>query len=144
MVFLFLAITGLSRAADRLNCININTAPKEKLVKIRQIGEARAEQIITLRKEKPFSSVDDLSRVVGIGPTRITDIKEQGLACTSETEKLAEEERPPLPQAVTSTTATLNSTESSSDLLLLPVAIFTSFASGAIILILKRKTYVRT
>ncbi|MDP1538505.1 MAG: lamin tail domain-containing protein [bacterium] len=63
------------------SCININTAPKEELKEIRHIGEARAEQIINLRKEKLFSSVDELARVKGIGPARLSDIKEQGLAC---------------------------------------------------------------
>lgn len=70
-----------SPVADASDCVNINTASKEELKTIIHIGDSRAEQIINLRKEAPFVSVDDLSRVVGIGPSRITEIKEQGRAC---------------------------------------------------------------
>ena len=44
------------------------------------IGPARAAQIVSLR---PFSSVDDLIRVKGIGPQRLADIKAQGIACVN-------------------------------------------------------------
>lgn len=57
--------------------VNINTATVEELQEIVHIGQARAEEIIRLR---PFSSLDDLSRVTGIGPSRLTDIKAQGVA----------------------------------------------------------------
>ena len=30
---------------------------------------------------RPFTSVDDLIRINGIGPFRLADIKAQGLAC---------------------------------------------------------------
>lgn len=66
------------RASD--SCINLNTAPKERLEEITHIGEKRAEQIVGLR---PFLSLEDLDRVPGIGPSRISDIKNQGLACAS-------------------------------------------------------------
>ncbi|MBI4101497.1 MAG: helix-hairpin-helix domain-containing protein [Candidatus Nealsonbacteria bacterium] len=66
------------RAVD--SCIDINTASKEGLKEIRHIGDARADQIIKLR---PFSSIEDLDRVPGIGPSRISDIKNQSLACVS-------------------------------------------------------------
>ncbi len=62
-------------------CIDINTAPIEELEKIKHIGESRAKQIIILREEKLFSSVDELDRVIGIGPAKISDIKQEGLAC---------------------------------------------------------------
>ena len=60
-------------------CININTASSTELERIVHVGPARAQEIISLR---PFSSVDDLARVNGIGPARLADIKDQGLACT--------------------------------------------------------------
>jgi competence protein ComEC len=60
------------------NCIDINTASIERLEEIMHIGPARAQELINLR---PFSSVDDLGRIKGIGPARIADIKSQGLAC---------------------------------------------------------------
>jgi hypothetical protein len=64
-------------------CIDINSAPKSELMKITQIGEARADQIIKLREERPFSSLDDLARVDGIsaGGSRLNAIKNEGLAC---------------------------------------------------------------
>lgn len=57
--------------------VNINTATVEELQEIVHIGESRAKEIIGLR---PFSSLDDLDRVTGIGPSRLDDIKAQGVA----------------------------------------------------------------
>ncbi|SDQ19689.1 MBL fold metallo-hydrolase [Virgibacillus salinus] len=61
------------------DCININNASSNKLQEIIHIGPARAEDLMKLR---PYQSVDDLTDVSGIGPSRIADIKSQGLACT--------------------------------------------------------------
>ncbi|MBP1949822.1 MBL fold metallo-hydrolase [Virgibacillus litoralis] len=61
------------------DCININKASSEKLQEIIHIGPARSEDLIKLR---PYQSVSDLTDVSGIGPSRISDIKSQGLACT--------------------------------------------------------------
>lgn len=66
-------------ATEKSDCININNASKEELMEITQIGEARAKDIIDLR---PFSSIDDLKKVNGIGDKRIQEIKQQGIACT--------------------------------------------------------------
>ena len=65
--------------------INLNSASKEDLMEIIQIGSARADQIIELRKEKLFWSVNDLSRVSGIvlGGSRLEQIIQQGLACAA-------------------------------------------------------------
>jgi len=63
------------------DCLNINTAiNKEELAKIIHIGPATANEIIRLR---PFISVDHLTRVNGIADHRLSDIKEQGLACVN-------------------------------------------------------------
>lgn len=59
-------------------CVDINKASLEELQKIIHIGEVRAQELIELR---PFQSVDDLTRIKGIGEARIKDIKEQGIAC---------------------------------------------------------------
>lgn len=61
------------------SCININTASVEQVQEIIHIGPERAQDLVNLR---PFNSVDDLSRIDGIGPARISDINDQGLACT--------------------------------------------------------------
>ena len=63
--------------------ININSADQETLEMIVQIGPSRAEQIIQLRQELPFYSLDDLERVSGIAEGIISQIKEQGLACAA-------------------------------------------------------------
>jgi len=63
--------------------IDINTAPLEELIKIKHIGEGRAEQLIALR---PFSSLDELVRINGIGEARLRDIKEEGLAWVAESQ----------------------------------------------------------
>ena len=62
------------------NCIDINEASISELQQIIHIGSDRAEQMIEFR---PFSSVDELSKVNGIGPSRLQDIKNEGLACTN-------------------------------------------------------------
>jgi len=59
--------------------ININSASLSQLDELTGIGSKYAQAIIDAR---PFSSVDDLSRVKGIGSgTRLQKIKDQGLAC---------------------------------------------------------------
>ncbi len=45
--------------------------------KIKHIGVVRAQEMLTLR---PFSSVDDMKRIKGIGQKRVAEIKEQGPA----------------------------------------------------------------
>lgn len=63
--------------------IDINTAPLEDLVKIIHIGEVRALELTSLR---PFSSIDELARIKGVGKKRIEDIKKQGLAWVNATD----------------------------------------------------------
>ena len=48
------------------------------MIEIKHIGASRAAQILELR---PFSSLEDLVRVKGIGPQRLADIVDQGRAC---------------------------------------------------------------
>jgi len=57
--------------------ININTASLEELQEIVHIGESRAQEIIEFR---PFNSLDELDRISGIGPARLQDIKDEGIA----------------------------------------------------------------
>lgn len=59
-------------------CIDLNTASTSELEEIIHIGPARAAEIVRLR---PFSSLADLDRVSGIGPSRLNDIVEQGRVC---------------------------------------------------------------
>jgi competence ComEA-like helix-hairpin-helix protein len=58
--------------------ININSALKEELDNLYGIGPVKAEEIINSR---PFQSVNELIKVIGIGNITLNKIKEQGLAC---------------------------------------------------------------
>ncbi|MBT2581435.1 MBL fold metallo-hydrolase [Planococcus sp. ISL-109] len=62
-------------------CIDINKASSAELAELTGIGEALAEVII---KERPFETLDDLTRVSGIGQGKLDGLKEQGLACVGE------------------------------------------------------------
>jgi competence ComEA-like helix-hairpin-helix protein len=62
-------------------CLDINTASTAELQRIRHIGPERAAQIVRLREQRRFQSVDQLTRVSGIAAGRLRDIKQQGLAC---------------------------------------------------------------
>ncbi len=57
--------------------IDINSASKEELECLRGIGPTYAQRII---ENRPFSSLDDLQRVSGIGSVTVLNIKEQGMA----------------------------------------------------------------
>lgn len=60
-------------------CVDINKASAGELTAIKHIGEKRAEELIEMR---PFDSVEDLSRVNGIGDVRLEEMKAEGIACT--------------------------------------------------------------
>ncbi len=62
-------------------CVDLNSADRSDLERIADIGADRSRQIIEQRLVKPFSSLDDLVRVTGVGPGTIEDIRRQGLAC---------------------------------------------------------------
>lgn len=61
--------------------IDINTASLEELQHIIHIGHEYAEQIINLR---PFKTIDELTKVKGIGDSRLRDIIEEGKAFVEE------------------------------------------------------------
>ncbi len=69
---------------ETVNRVEINSASIQELTRIVHIGPARAEEIVRLR---PFSSLDNLTRVPGIGAKIVADIKEQGLAYVIAPEK---------------------------------------------------------
>lgn len=58
--------------------VDINSAGFEELQLIIHIGPVRAQEMLQIR---PFSSVDAMDRIDGIGPARLADIKAQGVAC---------------------------------------------------------------
>lgn len=113
--------------------IDINKAPMEELVKIIHIGEARALELISLR---PFSSLDDLVRIKGIGETRIKEINEQGLAWIS----TGDEEKPLAPEEIKRPFLPAESPAAwQGRPFRLPVSLFIALFSGGLMLCLKRK-----
>ena len=55
--------------------INLNTAPKEELMKLPGIGETTAERIVQYRRDHgPFSTLEDVMNVKGIGKKKFERI----------------------------------------------------------------------
>lgn len=158
-VFLILAGAISANFVSASERIDINTAPLEDLMKIIHIGEVRAVELISLR---PFSSLDELTKIKGVGEARLKDIKKQGLAWVAdENIKPAEDGPPPAPPASPAEVLPRRDESEPPQILLeggLPIlpklpentspappllaAIFTSLSSGVIILLLKK--HVRT
>lgn len=64
---------SLTIKSDRL--INLNTATKEELDTLPGISGKLAEKIIAARQQKPFTSLEDLDRVSGIGKGKISKLQ---------------------------------------------------------------------
>ncbi len=61
-----------------LFALDINTATKAELVKVKGIGEKKAERIIAYREEHgAFKSIDELKNVKGIGGKLVAVIKSE-------------------------------------------------------------------
>lgn len=56
--------------------ININTATLEQLTTLSGVGESKAKAIISYREETPFTSIEDLKNVSGIGDSLYATIKD--------------------------------------------------------------------
>ena len=58
--------------------VNLNTAGREELMTLPGIGEVRAEAILRSRKEEgPFRTIEEITRVSGIGKAAFEKIKAQ-------------------------------------------------------------------
>ena len=65
-------------AAVSLFAIDINSATAEEFVKIKGIGEKKAERILAYRDEHgKFESIDELKNVKGIGDKIVEIIKNE-------------------------------------------------------------------
>jgi len=56
--------------------ININTASQSELEKLPGVGSATALKIVNYRQNNPFSSIEDLMKVPGIGEKTFEKMKE--------------------------------------------------------------------
>ncbi|MCF7859292.1 MAG: ComEA family DNA-binding protein [Candidatus Cloacimonetes bacterium] len=66
------------RTSDSVIKVNINTADKNELTKIKGIGPSKAEKIIALRsKIGEFKEINELLKVKGIGKKTLEKISEQ-------------------------------------------------------------------
>ena len=77
-LFFLLFFACLIASSASATKIDINSATLSQLDELTGIGPVYAQRIIDNR---PFSSIDDLDRVKGIGSATIQKIKDQGLAC---------------------------------------------------------------
>lgn len=59
-------------------CIDLNASSAEHLEQLPHIGPARASAIT---EGRPWGSVEALTRIQGIGPARLADIRQSGLLC---------------------------------------------------------------
>lgn len=57
------------------NSIDINSAPIEELQRLPGIGAVLAQRIVDERKKRPFTSVEDLDRVSGLGVKKIEAVR---------------------------------------------------------------------
>jgi len=53
----------------------LNKASKEELMKIKGVGEKKADAIIKYRKKTKFTSVEDVTKVKGVGESLAQNIK---------------------------------------------------------------------
>jgi len=62
-------------------CVDLNTASHDRLMEIIHIGEVRVDGLISRR---PYTRIEQLDAIPGIGPKRMEDIIEQGIICPLE------------------------------------------------------------
>lgn len=68
------ASTQNDSAQKPLRAVNINTASTTELESLPGVGPAIAARIVAERARKPFTSVQDIDRVNGIGPKKLQQI----------------------------------------------------------------------
>lgn len=72
------ATAGLPQTKSNTSTlVNLNTADKNTLMTLDGIGESKAEKIIAYREGKPFTKIEEIQNVSGIGPTIFEKLKEK-------------------------------------------------------------------
>lgn len=67
-----------SAGAAGSSTVNVNTASAEELQQLNGIGESLSQRIVDYRQANgPFSSIDELANVSGIGEARLAAIRDQ-------------------------------------------------------------------
>lgn len=66
---------GVTDVKSNNAAVNINTASESELDSLPGVGPAMAKRIVAERERSPFSSVDDLLRVKGIGPAKLAKLR---------------------------------------------------------------------
>lgn len=61
---------------DTSTLININSANKAQLMTLTGVGESKADAIITYRSNTPFTIIDDIKNVPGIGDSIFESLRE--------------------------------------------------------------------
>lgn len=64
-----------SSAYQGVLIVDINSSPRDSLELLEGIGPVLADRIASYRERRPFESVDDLSRVTGIGRSTIDKLR---------------------------------------------------------------------
>jgi len=73
-----LALLSVPLVAAEDQRININTASAVELAAAKGLGDVKAKAIVEFReKNGPFQSVEDLTRVKGIGPQLLAKLRPQ-------------------------------------------------------------------
>ncbi|WP_348765123.1 ComEA family DNA-binding protein [uncultured Salinisphaera sp.] len=78
LLLMLVAMSALTMSALAMAAVNVNTADAEALSELPYIGEAKSAAIIEEREAHgDFESVDDLTRVSGIGSATVDRIRDQ-------------------------------------------------------------------
>lgn len=69
-------INDNKKESEELKKVSINTAPKEELMNLPNIGEGKANNIIEYRNTNKFNKIEDIKNVSGIGDSLFEKIKD--------------------------------------------------------------------
>lgn len=64
------------KVKSQASMIDLNSATKEEIMDLPQIGDKLADRIIEYRKKTPFKNIEEIMNVSGIGEKKFANIKE--------------------------------------------------------------------